>query len=227
MDGFVFDLFKKNLGLGKVDWNGRFDIFLTDICPPYLQHIKDPEQLNEYLGRRLGQVQGLSFETVNSITKAKSENYYEAIEAYPASAYLFSDECPNTYFKLDWDYKSYSDTHYNTSTYCKQNDEFNAEYWERSYNLSNTYSEGEYQMYGIPLNTVSEDVVKLTNNSINYKDWDSYQGHYPGGNGAIVYYKGKSQASSFPVFYIQFDSYHDGKYGPMTIEWIGKMMELQ
>lgn len=228
MNSFLFDEFKSNLGFNRINWqDGVFDVYLVYKADDLnINKMTKHETLLPLLGKKIGKLQGLTFETVNSITNLTSTNYYEAVESYPASAYIFSKECPDNQVKKDWDYAGYDNTHYDT--YKKLNDDnFNNYHWEKAYSFNNYYSEAEYAMYNIPLHPISEDVCKLKYNQIAYIEYENFSGSLPKGEAAIIYYTEKKSKISCPVCYTEFDSMHDANDGPMLIEWIDKILELK
>lgn len=98
MGNFVFQSFKMNLGMQKVDWDSDINVWLVpkkinDQTKIQNQSCSSPtfeffEDKVDWL--KIGTIHGFNIDSVNKVTNVVSDNTYEAMEQYPASAYIFS-----------------------------------------------------------------------------------------------------------------------------------------
>lgn len=236
MENWVFDSFKYNLGKQNIKWDEDFILYLV----PHLEQ-SDYRGINNAKleaiikdSTKAGYIYGLNMKTINDLTNKESENFYESLEQYPASAYIFSDEYNGTLVKSDYDYYSLGATHQEVYKGVKNGKiPFNKAYWEKKYQFASEFSESEFDYYGIPKSTMQENKVRLSNtrdklyNINNHAQWNSKKDatYYPQGNGLIVYCSGSKYKG--PVCYFESQQYIKAR-GELVIDWNNNgLMELK
>ena len=237
----IFEKFKLMLGLRAVDWTRPVNIYLTpyeiplDGYDPLKQeNRKWPEVISEFKLLKIGQMHNPTMESINNITGMESEASYEEIEYLPASAVIFSQQCPaKCYVKNDYEYSQYGYDPWVVHDSIRDNtnaDYFNSNYWELNYGFAPEFSQAEYDSYNLKTTPLTENVIKLNagNNSIsaasdiNSAAKDSHMCGY----GILVDILHKDALPNddrgsmhIPVAYIPFDRFHDAKNGTMNIVW--------
>ena len=175
-----------------------------------------------------------SFESINSRTGMESDSCYEEMEYMPASAVIFSKECPPTcWVKRDYEYSQYGTTPKGVKDTIKagtNTEYFNSEYWNLNYGFASAFSQEEYDSYNLKTTPLTEDVIKVAGgdnaisaasevNNISTK-------HHMCGYGIMITTvhkdapaKNWTPEQEIPVAYIEFDRFHDAKNGTMNILW--------
>lgn len=246
---YVFKKFKFMLGARCIDWNRPFDVYLT----PRLED-KQLAELDDFNDRRswdtivttynlfkIGSMVNPSIESINNQTGMESEACYEEMEELPASAVIFSKQCPSRcYVKRDYEYSQYGSTPWDAYTNIKNGvgEYFNSNYWDLNYGFTSAFSQEEYDMYNLKTTPLTENVIKVVGgdnaisatsevNKVNpEKPDDPIQKHHMCGYGILLVIHHKDAAAidkratrNIPVAFIPFDRFHDAKNGIMNIVW--------
>lgn len=238
---YVFKRFKFMLGARAIDWNRPFDVYLT----PRLED-KQLAELDNFNDRRtwdtivttynlfkIGSMVNPSIESINNQTGMESDACYEEIECLPASAVIFSKQCPSQcYIKRDYEYSQYGTTPLDASGNIKNGvgDYFNNTYWDLNYGFTSGFSQEEYDMYNLKTTPLTENVIKVVGgdnaisaaSEINTESKDSHVCGY--GILLVIYHKDAEAIDNrynmnIPVAFIPFDRFHDAKNGTMNILW--------
>lgn len=241
MGNFVFQSFKMNLGMQKVDWDSDINVWLVpkkinDQTKIQNQSCSSPtfeffEDKVDWL--KIGTIHGFNIDSVNKVTNVVSDNTYEAMEQYPASAYIFSNDCPaECWVPKDYEYMVLADTHYKVSDLKNLDAAFNTSYWDNNYAFSGKYDSSEFQYYNIPEHILNEDMVRISafNTSIlAATDFSGYSGfsieQYKGEGCVISYsetrYNNKKEEYKcyHPICYVEFAKPHGSAEGRLKIDW--------
>ena len=235
----VFKRFKFMLGARAIDWNRPFTVYLSPLLSE--DNLNDIDDFNnktslasKYNLFKIGEMLNPSFESINNITGMESEASYEEMEYLPASAVIFSKQCPtNCYIKRDYEYAQYGNQPwdvFNTINEGKNTDYFNSEYWNLNYGFASAFNQEEYDSYNIKTTPLTENVIKVLggNNAISATE-DVNKGsstHHMCGNGIVITTMHKDAPAKnwkpeqeIPVAYVEFDRFHDAKNGKMNIAW--------
>ena len=209
---YVFKKFKFMLGARAIDWNRPFTVYLSPLLSSDDRNKIDDfnnkeDWVKKYNLFKIGEMLNPSIESINSQTGMESDSCYEEMEYMPASAVIFSQQCPPTC----WEY-------------------FNSEYWNLNYGFASAFSQEEYDSYNLKTTPLTEDVIKVVggDNAISAASTvnDKSTKHHMCGYGIMITTVHKDAPAKnwkpeqeIPVAYIEFDRFHDAKNGIMNILW--------
>ena len=236
---YVFKKFKFMLGARAIDWNRPFTVYLSPLLSS-----DDRNKINDFNNQedwvkkynlfKIGEMLNPSIESINSQTGMESDSCYEEMELLPASAVIFSKECPPTcWVKRDYEYSQYDITPKGVKDTIKADantEYFNSEYWNLNYGFASAFSQEEYDSYNLKTTPLTEDVIKVVggDNAISAASTvnDKSTKHHMCGYGIMITTVHKDAPAKnwkleqeIPVAYIEFDRFHDAKNGTMNIVW--------
>lgn len=246
MASFIFPAFKYNLGKQWVDWNSEINIWLTpklrlaDGFPGYEKKYSmafngiDCKFYEDKVPswHKIGKINGFNIDSVNQVTNEESDATYEEMESYPASAYVFSDECPvECWVKKDYEYQSVTTSHYNTEEAQNNGKYLDTKYWQTNYDFQEYYDPTEFAYYNIKEHPLNEDLVRISafNNDIKpasaFSDFSKYEGE-----GCVITWSIVNKDHSIlynPICYFEFTKKHGSAIGKMNIDWNGECFNLK
>ena len=234
----VFKKFKFMLGARAIDWNRPFTVYLSPLLSS-----DDRDKIDDFNNKedwvkkynlfKIGEMLNPSIESINSQTGMESDACYEEMEYMPASAVIFSKECPATcWVKRDYEYSQYGTTPKgvrDTIQAGANTEYFNSEYWNLNYGFAHEFSQEEYDSYNLKTTPLTEDVIRVAggDNAISATSVvnDKSTKHHMCGYGIVITTVHKdapakwNNSNEIPVAYIEFDRFHDAKNGTMNIVW--------
>lgn len=234
---YVFKKFKFMLGARAIDWNRPFTVYLSPLLSQsdrnFIDDFNNKEDwVKKYNLFKIGEMLNPSIESINSRTGMESDSCYEEMECLPASAVIFSKQCPSQcYIKRDYEYSQYGSTPWDASANIKNGigDYFNNTYWDLNYGFTSAFSQEEYDSYNLKTTPLTEDVIKVAggDNAISATNVvnDKSTKHHMCGYGIVITTVHKdspakwNNSNEIPVTYIEFDRFHDAKNGTMNIVW--------
>lgn len=235
----VFKKFKFMLGARAIDWNRPFTVYLSPLLSVgdrnFIDDFNNKEDwVKKYNLFKIGEMLNPSIESINSRTGMESDSCYEEMEYMPASAVIFSKECPPTcWVKRDYEYSQYGITSNVVKDTIKagtNTEYFNSEYWNLNYGFAPEFVQEEYDSYNLKTTPLTEDVIKVLggDNAISASSTvnDKTTKHHMCGYGIMITTVHKDAPAKdwkseqeIPVAYIEFDRFHDAKNGTMNIVW--------
>ncbi len=235
----VFKKFKFMLGARAIDWNRPFIVYLSPLLSVgdrnFIDDFNNKEDwVKKYNLFKIGEMLNPSIESINSRTGMESDSCYEEMEYMPASAVIFSKECPPTcWVKRDYEYSQYGITPNVVKDTIKagtNTEYFNSEYWNLNYGFAPEFVQEEYDSYNLKTTPLTEDVIKVLggDNAISASSTvnDKTTKHHMCGYGIMITTvhkdapaKNWKSEQEIPVAYIEFDRFHDAKNGTMNIVW--------
>ena len=234
----VFKKFKFMLGARAIDWNRPFTVYLSPLLSVgdrnFIDDFNNKEDwVKKYNLFKIGEMLNPSIESINSQTGMESDACYEEMEYMPASAVIFSKECPATcWVKRDYEYSQYGTTPKgvrDTIQAGANTEYFNSEYWNLNYGFAHEFSQEEYDSYNLKTTPLTEDVIRVAggDNAISATSVvnDKSTKHHMCGYGIVITTVHKNapakwnNSNEIPVAYIEFDRFHDAKNGAMNIVW--------
>ena len=235
----VFKKFKFMLGARAIDWNRPFIVYLSPLLSSddrtKIDDFNNKENwVSNYNLFKIGEMLNPSFESINSITGMESDSCYEEMEYMPASAVIFSKECPSTcWVKRDYEYSQFGTTPKEVKDIIssgKNTEYFNSEYWNLNYGFASEFVQEEYDSYNLNTTPLTEDVIKVLggDNAISASSTvnDKSTKQHMCGYGIMITTvhkdapaKNWNYEQEIPVAYIEFDRFHDAKNGTMNIVW--------
>ena len=235
----VFKKFKFMLGARAIDWNRPFTVYLSPLLSS-----DDRDKIDDFNNKedwvkkynlfKIGEMLNPSIESINSQTGMESDSCYEEMEYLPASAVIFSQQCPPTcWVKRDYEYSQYGTTPKGVKDTIKagaNTEYFNSEYWNLNYGFAPEFVQEEYDSYNLKTTPLTEDVIKVAggDNAISAASTvnDKSTKHHMCGYGIMITTVHKDAPAKdwkseqeIPVAYIEFDRFHDAKNGTMNIVW--------
>lgn len=235
----VFKKFKFMLGARAIDWNRPFTVYLSPLLSS-----DDRDKIDDFNNKedwvkkynlfKIGEMLNPSIESINSQTGMESDSCYEEMEYMPASAVIFSQQCPPTcWVKRDYEYSQYGTTPKGVKDTIKagaNTEYFNSEYWNLNYGFAPEFVQEEYDSYNLKTTPLTEDVIKVAggDNAISAASTvnDKSTKHHMCGYGIMITTVHKDAPAKdwkseqeIPVAYIEFDRFHDAKNGTMNIVW--------
>lgn len=234
----VFKKFKFMLGARAIDWNRPFTVYLSPLLSVgdrnFIDDFNNKEDwVKKYNLFKIGEMLNPSIESINSQTGMESDACYEEMEYMPASAVIFSKECPATcWVKRDYEYSQYGTTPKgvrDTIQAGANTEYFNSEYWNLNYGFAHEFSQEEYDSYNLKTTPLTENVIRVAggDNAISATSVvnDKSTKHHMCGYGIVITTVHKdapakwNNSNEIPVAYIEFDRFHDAKNGAMNIVW--------
>ena len=235
----VFKKFKFMLGARAIDWNRPFTVYLSPLLSSddrdKIDNFNNKEDwVKKYNLFKIGEMLNPSIESINSQTGMESDSCYEEMEYLPASAVIFSQQCPPTcWVKRDYEYSQYGTTPKGVKDTIKagaNTEYFNSEYWNLNYGFAPEFVQEEYDSYNLKTTPLTEDVIKVAggDNAISAASTvnDKSTKHHMCGYGIMITTVHKDAPAKdwkseqeIPVAYIEFDRFHDAKNGTMNIVW--------
>ncbi len=235
---YVFKKFKFMLGARAIDWNRPFTVYLSPLLSVGDRNLIDDfnnkeDWVKKYNLFKIGEMLNPSIESINSQTGMESDSCYEEMEYMPASAVIFSKQCPPTcWVKRDYEYSQYGTTPKgvrDTIQAGANTEYFNSEYWNLNYGFAPEFSQEEYDSYNLKTTPLTENVIKVAggDNAISATSVvnDKSTKHHMCGYGIVITTVHKdapakwNNSNEIPVAYIEFDRFHDAKNGTMNIVW--------
>jgi hypothetical protein len=227
------------LGARAIDWNRPFTVYLSPLLSS-----DDRDKIDDFNNKedwvkkynlfKIGEMLNPSIESINSQTGMESDSCYEEMEYMPASAVIFSQQCPPTcWVKRDYEYSQYGTTPKGVKDTIKagaNTEYFNSEYWNLNYGFAPEFVQEEYDSYNLKTTPLTEDVIKVAggDNAISAASTvnDKSTKHHMCGYGIMITTVHKDAPAKdwkseqeIPVAYIEFDRFHDAKNGTMNIVW--------
>lgn len=231
MSNFVFQSFKYKLGMQKVDWNSTINVWLTPKLTDksYVNKLSCSDLSFEFFEDKVdwikvGTINGFNLDSVNKITNESSDSTYEAMEAFPASAYIFSEECPKEcWVPQDYEYVAIDSDHYKVAK--STNDDLNKDYWDSNYSFADKYDSTEFEYYNIPEHALTDDMIRLSAYSTDFVPASAFSpGEYKGDGCVITYSEGRTGKDGpytcyHPICYVEFSKSHGLANGKLKIDW--------